>query len=110
MRDLPMYSAHFLDILCELLQGYRDSCNSIYKGRPCDFKVRSCDLMIMSCDLELGMLSLPLHPAELSLGSVEGLKGVMGGQESVISSKWARDEDINRMIRWVGLLLSMADS
>lgn len=67
MRDLPMYSAHFLDILCELLQGYRDSCNSIYK--------------------------------ELSLGSVEGLKGVMGGQESVISSKWARDEDINRMIR-----------
>ena len=41
--------------------------------------------------------------AELSLGSMEGLKGVIGGQESVISSKWARDDDINRMIRWVWL-------
>ena len=34
MKSLPMYSAHFLDILCELLLGYRDSLQLLYKGGP----------------------------------------------------------------------------
>ncbi len=49
---------------------------------------------------------LPVYPPDLTSVSVEGSRGAgeegrgggMGG-EAVVSSKWARDEDINRMIR-----------
>ena len=32
MKDVPMYSAHFLSILNEVLIGYRDSLRNLYKG------------------------------------------------------------------------------
>lgn len=32
MKDLPLYSSHFLDILCELLVGYKESLQLLYKG------------------------------------------------------------------------------
>ena len=34
MKDVPMYSAHFLSILNEVLIGYRDSLRNLYKGLP----------------------------------------------------------------------------
>ena len=33
MQDLPLYSTHFLSILCQLLLVYRDSCNTLYRGK-----------------------------------------------------------------------------
>ena len=33
MKDVPMYSAHFLSILTEVLIGYRDSLHLLYKGQ-----------------------------------------------------------------------------
>ena len=33
MKDVPMYSAHFLSILNEVLVGYRDSLRNLYRGR-----------------------------------------------------------------------------
>ena len=33
MKDLPLYSAHFLGILCELLVGYKESLQILYKGQ-----------------------------------------------------------------------------
>ena len=33
MRDLPLYSSHFLTILCELLVGYKESLQLLYKGQ-----------------------------------------------------------------------------
>ena len=33
MKDLPKYSAAFLSILCQLLQGYGDTLQQLYKGR-----------------------------------------------------------------------------
>lgn len=71
MRDLPKYSAHFLLLLCDILKSYRDSCGVIYK------------------DLTQAIQD--------SSASRAGEK--MVAQETVISSKWARDKDINRMIR-----------
>ena len=39
--------------------------------------------------------------SELTVVAPDGSKGERGvSHESVISSKWARDEDINRMIRY----------
>lgn len=32
MKDLPLYSGHFLNILCELLIGYKESLQLLYKG------------------------------------------------------------------------------
>ncbi len=33
MKDLPMYAPHFMDILCEVLIGYKDSLTSLYSGK-----------------------------------------------------------------------------
>lgn len=32
MKDIPMYSSHFMSILNEVLMGYRDSLRLLYKG------------------------------------------------------------------------------
>lgn len=33
MKDLPLYSGHFLSILCDLLVGYKESLELLYKGK-----------------------------------------------------------------------------
>ena len=41
MKDVPMYSAHFLSILNEVLIGYRDSLIYLYKGMPLSLSLTS---------------------------------------------------------------------
>ena len=41
---------------------------------------------------------LPVH-TELTSVVVDVGKGSGGGPETIVSSRWARDDDINRMIR-----------
>ena len=40
MKDIPMYSAHFLSILNEVLIGYRDSLRNLYKGHSAYMYIR----------------------------------------------------------------------
>ena len=106
MKAVPMYSAHFLSILNEVLIGYRDSLRNLYKGT-------SVLIFLGYCMYEVSYISTPLLNAmisELTAGPGEG--GVAGGgaarhgsnalgagqQDAIISSKWARDDDIKRMI------------
>lgn len=85
MKDLPMYSAHFLGILCELLVGYKESLQLLFKG-------------LTSVALE----SAPSGRHGASMG------GAVGGTtyEGVLSGKWAQNEDITSRIKslsnWVG--------
>ena len=32
MKDIPMYSSHFMSVLNEVMMGYRDSLRLLYKG------------------------------------------------------------------------------
>ena len=160
MQDLPLYSTHFLSILCQLLLVYRDSCNTLYRGkeegreggeeegkergrseereegkwggRDRGRKERERregerekeDGRKGRKDGERGReegrgwrkegreakggrqreggVHYNLPPiSELTVVAPDGSKGERGmSHESVISSKWARDEDINRMIRY----------
>ena len=91
MQDLPLYSTHFLSILCQLLLVYRDSCNTLYRGEGGEREGgRGCRFTKV-----YHLIS------ELTMVAPDGSKAERGtSHESVISSKWARDEDINRMIRY----------
>lgn len=33
MTDLPDYADQFLNMICNVLRGYRDTCHSAYRGR-----------------------------------------------------------------------------
>ena len=99
MKDVPMYSAHFLSILSEVLIGYRDSLISLYKGIS----------LSLSC-LAAVLNGVYFIVSELTSGPGEG--GVAGGgvgkagggalgvgfHDTIVSSKWAKDDDIKRMI------------
>lgn len=100
MKDIPMYSSHFMSVLNEVLMGYRDSLRLLYKGCLLCFSLSS--LLIRSSDIVWFCVV-----AELTSGPSEG--GGPGGKagsgavgawhhEHIISSKWAKDDDIKRMI------------
>ena len=159
MKDIPMYSAHFLSILNEVLVGYRDSLRNLYKGLSfypiilayihvsycwppgyflefqCKFPIFLCSkfsifrispktvvnkytwrvchaLACCICTQHSNLLWFS-DVSELTSGPGEG--GMAGGggtrqggsslgagqQDSIISSKWAHDDDIKRMIMLV---------
>lgn len=87
MEDLPMYSSHFLHIMLMLLQSYQDSSYTFY------------------CGMQLTTLSQQtLLCSPLDLTSVSHDKGHHGDKHSthrgsVVSAVWARDGDINRLLR-----------
>ena len=106
VKDIPMYSAHFLSILSEVLIGYRDSLSLLYKGLFLSFPL-SLSLSLSLCLLLVTVISCAcIIVAELTSGPGEGGgAGKAGGgavgagqQDTIISSKWAKDDDIKRMI------------
>ena len=98
MKDIPMYSSHFMSILNEVLMGYRDSLRLLYKG------YLFCYLPYWSAEDDILCFCVV---AELTSGPSEGsgAGGKAGGgavgagqHDTIVSSKWAKDDDIKRMI------------
>ncbi|CAI8041439.1 Exocyst complex component 4 [Geodia barretti] len=77
MKNLSLYSPHFLQIMISLLERYRDSCNHMYR--------------------ELTWVSEGGGGKTGGGGGGGGRTG--GGADYVVSSKWAKDPDINLKIR-----------
>ena len=54
---------------------------------------------LLTCTMLYNVVNcLPVH-TELTSVVVDVGKGSGGGPETIVSSRWARDDDINRMIR-----------
>lgn len=103
MKDLPLYSAHFLAILCELLVGYKESLQILYKGR---FNFLSCHQCVLFSTA--GLTTVPVesvHSGRHGGGAALGGSGYT--QEGVVSSKWAQDEEISSTLKQVFVVCDM---